>query len=155
MSWRTCCNIILSNFGERMQILAQCPVLSWQEWHLVMSSAAVAYLLQSSMSCVSRDGLLHTDGSAYRRYAEDHITVALYHPEPVWPFFSDIWHQQDILDIFPFSCVKIPVDQQFLKYSEQPVWHQQPLFHLDALFELHQVILTMPKCIDCCHVIGW
>ncbi len=24
------------------------------------------------------------------------------------------------------AVVKIPVDQQFLKYSDQPVWHQQP-----------------------------
>ncbi len=38
----------------------------------------------------------------------------------------------------PFSvnprdgCVKIPVDQQFLKYSDQSVWHQQP-FHIQSL----------------------
>ncbi len=29
-------------------------------------------------------------------------------------------------------CVEIPVDQQFLKYSDQPVWHQQP-FHVQSL----------------------
>ncbi len=36
------------------------PVLSWQQRHPVWSSAAVAHLLQGSMCCVFRDGILHT-----------------------------------------------------------------------------------------------
>ncbi len=36
------------------------PVLSWQEQHQVWSSAAVAHLLQGSMCCAFRDGILHT-----------------------------------------------------------------------------------------------
>ncbi len=35
-------------------------VLSWQEQHPVWSSAAVVHLLQGSMCCAFRDGLLHT-----------------------------------------------------------------------------------------------
>ncbi len=60
--------------------------------------------------------------------------------------------------------MKIPVDQQFLKYSDQLIWHQQPWHiqnHLlprsDLWFELQKIILTMSACIDalcCCHVIG-
>ncbi len=33
---------------------------------------------------------------------------------------------------FDVLCVKIPVDQQFVKYSDQSVWHQQP-FHVQSL----------------------
>ncbi len=35
------------------------PVLSWQEQHLMWSSAAVAHLLQGSTCCAFRDGILH------------------------------------------------------------------------------------------------
>ncbi len=37
-----------------------CAVLSWPERHPVWSSAAGAHLLQGSMCCVFRDGILHT-----------------------------------------------------------------------------------------------
>ncbi len=36
------------------------PVLRWQERHPVWSFAAVTHLLQGSMCCVFRDGILHT-----------------------------------------------------------------------------------------------
>ncbi len=36
------------------------PVLIWQERHPVWSSAAGVHLLQGSMCCVFRDGILHT-----------------------------------------------------------------------------------------------
>jgi len=42
--------------------------------------------------------------------------------------------------------MEIRVDQQFLKHSDQPAWHQQPvtfLSHSDAQFELQQIILTI------------
>ncbi len=45
--WWSCVNCILR-------------VLSWQEQHPVWSSAAGAHLLQGSMCCVFRDGILHT-----------------------------------------------------------------------------------------------
>ncbi len=57
--------------------------------------------------------------------------------------------------------MKIPVDQQFLKYSDQPVWHQQPFHiqsHLNPLSspfwcsvwtsESHLHHIQMPKCIE-------
>ncbi len=47
-------NLLLSNFGEPVF-----PVLSWQERHLVWSSAAVAHLLQGSTCCAFRDGVLY------------------------------------------------------------------------------------------------
>ncbi len=40
--------------------LLQFPVLSWQDWHPVWSSAAVTHLLQGSTCCAIRDALLHT-----------------------------------------------------------------------------------------------
>ncbi len=42
------------------ELYPQFPVLSWQERHPVWSSAAVAHLLQGSMCCAFRDGILHT-----------------------------------------------------------------------------------------------
>ncbi len=51
--------------------------------------------------------------------------------------------------------MKIPVDQQFVKYSDRPVWLQQPfhvqshlipfLPHSDARFELQQVLFTTSR----------
>ncbi len=64
--------------------------------------------------------------------------------------------------------MKISVDQQFLKYSKQPIRQQQPFHvqsHLNPLYspfwcllELQQVLLTTSRCpnaLSCCHVIGW
>ncbi len=72
------------------------------------------------------------------------LLLPFYHLSPVCPFSSDLWHQQGIFihttaahlifSLFRsvrWLCVKIPVDQQFLKYSDQPVWHQQP-FHVQS-----------------------
>ncbi len=42
------------------ELYPPCPVLSWQERHPVWSSAAGAHLLQGSMCCVFRDGVLYT-----------------------------------------------------------------------------------------------
>lgn len=119
----------------------------------------------------------------------DHFSyLPAYQPEAVWPFFSDLWHQQGILaqgtaahwlflSLFFFliflckhqRCLcegKIPVDQHFLKYSNQSIWHQQPrhvqspLNHLSSplCFDLHQAITIMPTCLNalnCCHVTNW
>ncbi len=54
-------NLLWSNFGEPVWIVASVLlVLSWQERHPVWSSAAVAHLLQGSMCCAFRDGILYT-----------------------------------------------------------------------------------------------
>ncbi len=50
------CPILVS----RCKLYPPCPVLSWQEQHPVWSSATVAHLLQGSMCCAFRDGILHT-----------------------------------------------------------------------------------------------
>ncbi len=42
------------------ELYPRVAVLSWQERHPVWSSAAEAHLLQGSMCCVFRDGILHT-----------------------------------------------------------------------------------------------
>ncbi len=51
---------------RQCELQPQFPALSWQEWHPVWSSAAVAYLLQGLMCCAFRDALLHT--SVYLSY---------------------------------------------------------------------------------------
>ena len=64
-------------------------------------------------------------------------------------------------------CVKIPVDQQFLRYLDQSIRHQQ-LCHVkvthippgprsDAQYELQQVVLTTSvylNAVSCWYVIG-
>ncbi len=52
-------NLLLSNFGEPVRIVASVSC-SWQERHLVWSSAAEAHLLQGSTCCALRDGVLYT-----------------------------------------------------------------------------------------------
>ncbi len=66
------------------------PVLSWQERHPVWSSAAVAHLLQGSMCCAFRDGILRTlvVTSGYL------ITVAFLSSLTSLPII--LWHQQGI-----------------------------------------------------------
>jgi len=39
-------------FVSPCELYPQFPIFSWQEWHSVWSSAAVAHLLQGSMCCV-------------------------------------------------------------------------------------------------------
>ncbi len=142
----------------------------WQERHPVWSSAAVAVLLQG---CVFRDGILHTLvlTSGYLSYC----CLSIISNQSA--AFS--WHQQGIFvhttaahwifSLFRtilckpwrWLCVKIPVDQQFFKYSDQPIWHQQSFHvqsHLNTLSSpfwcsvwtsasrLHHI--WMPKCIE-------
>jgi len=66
--------------------------------------------------------------------------------------------------IFCKPCLTIPVDQQFPKHPDQPIWHQQPchvtsvLPHSDAQIVLQQIILTMSTCLNTssfCYVIDW
>jgi len=81
------------------------------------------------------------------------------------PTGKDILSFQNILcKPYRWLFVKIPVEQQFLKYSYQPVCHQQPCHIQKSLkspfflilmlsFELHQIILMLdhvyiPKCIE-------
>ncbi len=83
------------------------PVLSWQERHPVWSSAAVVHLLQSSMCCVFRDGILHTlvVTSDYLSYSCLSI-ISNSPPILLWPLTSTRYfrpHNCRSLDIFYFS----------------------------------------------------
>ncbi len=85
-------NLLLSNFGEPVRIIASFPVLNWQERHPVWSSAAVAHLLQGLTCCVFRDGILHTlvVTSGYLSYCCLSIISKQSARSP------DLWHQQGI-----------------------------------------------------------
>ncbi len=119
------------------------PVLRWQERHPVWSSAAVAHLLQGSTCCVFRDAILHTlvitsgylsycclsiisNQSVHSPLTSDINTAFSYTQLPLtgpflffWPF--SVNHRDDCVWKF----------QQFLKYSDKPVWHQQS-FHVQS-----------------------
>ncbi len=80
------------------------------------------HLLQGSTCCVFRDGFLHTlvVTSGYLSYYCRSI------------IFNQSAHSTLTSDINKaFTSLKIPVDQQFLKYSDQPVCHQQT-FHVQS-----------------------
>ncbi len=112
------------------------------QWHPVWSSAAVAHLLQGSTCCAFRDGILYTL-VVMSGYLSSCCLSIISNQSAHSPLTSDLWHQQGIFvhttaahwifSLFrTLLCqttrwlgVKIPVDQQFLKYSDQPVWHQQ------------------------------
>ncbi len=157
-------NLLLSNFGE--------PV------HLVWSSAAVAHLLQGLTCYAFRDGILHTlvVTSGYLSYCS-----VIFNQSAHSPLTSDInkaFSSTQLLltgYVLFFRLFSVnPRDgcawksQQFLKYSDQPVWHQQPFHvqshlnplssHADARFELQHVVFTTYRCLNalsCSHVIGW
>ncbi len=107
------------------------------------SSAAGAHLLQGSTCFVFRDGILQilVVTSGYLSYC----CLSIISNQSVHsPLTSDIIKAFSSTQLLltgyfgyyglffgPFSvnprdvlCMKIPVDQQFLKYSDQPVWHQ-------------------------------
>ena len=57
-----------------------------------------------------------------------------------------LWHGT----LFWWLCVKIPVDQKFLKYSDQSFWHQQPCHvHLNHLSSpVLMLVWTAADCLD-------
>jgi len=96
------------------------------------SSAAVAHLLQGSTCCVFRDGLLHTlvVPSGYLSYCclsiifNQSVHLPLTHQQGIFTQRTAAhWMFSLFLTILLnpiWLWVKIPVDQQFLKYSDQP-----------------------------------
>lgn len=96
-----------------------CPVLSWQEWLLVCSSAALVRLLQAFTCCAFRDILLHI--LAGRLF--ELLLPFLSQSSPgilLWPLTSHSESCCCSLDIIlnkRWPCDKIPVDQHFLKHS--------------------------------------
>ncbi len=153
------------------ELYPPCPVLSSQERHPVWSSAAVAHLLQGSTCCAFRDGILHilVVTSGYLSYCCLSIISNQSAHSPLTSNINKAFSSTKLpltgyfLFFGPFSvnprngCVKIPVDQQFLKYSD----HQQPFHiqsHLNSLSSpfrclvwtsasrLHHIL--MPKCIE-------
>ncbi len=111
------------------ELLPPFPVLSWQERHSVWSSAAVAHLLQGSMCCAFRDGILLTlvVTSGYLSYCcfsiiSNQSAHSLLISDINKAFLST---QLSLTGYFLFFVpltvnprmlrVKIPVDQQFLK----------------------------------------
>ncbi len=132
-------NLLLSGFGD--------PV-----W--IVSSVSCSYLTRAApgvVFCCCSTSASGFDVLCVQRWYSAYIgcnewlfelLLPFYHLYPVCPFSSDINKAFSstrlpltgyFLFFGPFSvnprdgCV--PVDQQFLKYSDQPVWHQQP-FHV-------------------------
>lgn len=107
-------------------------LLSWEEWHSVQSSGDVIRPFQHSVCCKFRDGLLHklvvTSGcfpiSLKQRYyspltsGEALLLGTVAHCRV--PLFKAI-----VCKPYRWLCGRIPVDQQFLKQSHEPVLHQQ------------------------------
>ncbi len=112
------------------------------------SSAAEAHLLQGSMCCAFRDGILHTlvVTSGYLSYC---CLSIISNQSAHSPLTSDI-NKVFLSTQLPltghflfFGPSKIPVDQQFLKYSDQLVWHQQPIHIQSNLNPLFVPILML------------
>ncbi len=107
----------------RCELYPPCPVLIWQERHPVWSSAAGAHLLQGSMCCVFRDGILHTlvVTSGYLSYC---CLSIIYNQSVHSPLTSDINKT--------FSSTQLPLTGYFLffgAFSVNPrdgcVWKSQ------------------------------
>lgn len=56
---------------------------------------------------------------------EEEIACGLHPFHPVGPFPSNLYQNQDPKP-WRLLCVKTQKDQQVLKYSNLPIWHQQP-----------------------------
>ncbi len=83
------------------------PVLSWQEWHPVWSSAAEAHLLQGSTCCVFRDVIRHilVVTSGYLSYC----CLSIISKQSA--------HSPLISDIKAFSSTQLPLTGYFLFIS--------------------------------------
>lgn len=77
-----------------------------------------------------------------------------WHPHSTFPHTSAaylyFWGRGNPCKPYGCDAVKIPVDQHFVKYSNQHIWHQQ-LHHIDSRLFL----VTGLNALDFCHVIGW
>ncbi len=60
-------------------------------------SAAVAHLPQDLMCCVIRDSLMHTSVVMSGYLTCNVVMLPLYQLRPIWPFSSDLCHQQGIV----------------------------------------------------------
>ncbi len=139
-------NLLLSNFGES---------------ELIVSSVCCSYLTGAAhgvVFCCWSPSASGFDVLCVQRWYSAYLgcnewlfelLLSFYHLYPVFPFSSDLWHPQGIyvhttaghwiFSLFrPFSvnprdgCARKSIDQHFLRYSDQPVWHQQP-FHVQSL----------------------
>ncbi len=128
-------NLLFSSFGEPVWIVdfVYCSQLTGVI--AVWFSAAVVHLLQGWPCCVFRNALVHAS-VVTSGYLTWWLPLPFYQLEPVWPFFSDLWHQYfhsqncpslDIFSTILWLCMKIPIDQHFLKNSN----HQQ-LCHIQS-----------------------
>ncbi len=98
-------NLLLSNFGEPVWIVATVSCLSWQERHPVWSSAAVAHLLQGLACCAFREGILYTlvVMSGYLSYCCLSIISNQFAHYPLTSTRHFRPHNCRSLDIFSFS----------------------------------------------------
>ncbi len=124
---------ILVNLCE---LLPPCPVLSWQERHLVWSSAAVVHLLQGSMCCAFRDGILHTlvVTSVYLSYCCLSIISNQSAHSPLTSDINKAFSSTQLLftGYFLFFRPFSVNPRDGCAWKSQPVWHQQT-FHVQSL----------------------
>lgn len=133
------CPILASLFNLQLRF----TVLSQQKWNPVWSSAAVDQLPQGFKCWPFRDCMLNSLEvmNGYLSYC----CLSFLHLKSVCAFSSDLSKQscnfihttdtQWIFSVFQVIlckpqrrlCVKLLVDHQFLKYSDQPAWHIQSL----------------------------
>ena len=99
---------------------------------------------------VFRDALLHTTVvmCSYLHYCHLPLSFDRSGPSPLYSLCPQKCCSLNVFLFFtPFSansrllCVKITADQQFLRYSNQPVWHQQS-FYSQSLWSHFFLILT-------------
>lgn len=141
--------MMLIQFSVNSKSQLQCCNLSWQQWHKMRYSAVEAH--QPSCSFVGHSEMAFTYLCCNERLFQ--LLLSLRHLSLLillWPltssrhFAPENWSSPD-RSFFskPFSarckpsrlmCEEIPVDQQFVKYWDQPVWHQKLChFHPNSL----------------------
>lgn len=110
---------------------------TWRVWHPLCSSAS--HLLQCLSCCSFRYAVLHAllVTTGYLKLLSSSNFKAQ------WPFSSDLWTNKafllrELLSGY-FLCLfrprsVNPVDQQFLNYSHQPIWHHFNSSSLPAMW---------------------
>lgn len=116
-------NLLFSNFGKPVQTVAQ--VFSRQEWDPMWSSVDAAHLLQFKMLCIQRCSSAQLGCNKWLFKWLLHFYQLLTAAHQIFSLLQTILYKH-----MRRLCGKIPIDQQFLKYSDKPVLRQQQqLYH--------------------------
>ncbi len=134
---QNCINSSARCWKHSSEILVHIDMILSRSWCRFIGCTSMMRISRSTTSQRCSIGLRSGDCGGHLRKVNS-LSCSRNQSEMIWAFWGIFVHTTAthwIFSLFRTSLckpqrwlwMKIPVDQQFLKYSDQPVWHQQPL----------------------------